>query len=226
MKLTCLTQKPIQTLILIYLLAKYDIFFDKIFYFKKNKTQNFNKNDEGEECFHSLNYQCKILKIKLIQLTVKNQLQALKHLQKNQNNYGISLISDFILDSKIIKKFKGGIFSTHAGILPMFRGVDTNKWAILNGNRFVGITLFKLDEGVDTGKIIKVIKCNYKKKFRKISEINKYLYYKHKLYLFVDLLKKIKKGEKIKFQLQKKKYPQFYKMTRTKTNLVKNLIRN
>ena len=85
MKLVCITQKPIQTLILIYLLAKYKIFFDKIFYFKKNPLQNFNTNQEGINSINALKYQCKIMRIKLIELTPKNQLKLIKYLPRKKN---------------------------------------------------------------------------------------------------------------------------------------------
>ena len=44
MKIICITQRPIQTLILIYLLAKKNIFFEKVIYCNL-KNKNF--RDEG-----------------------------------------------------------------------------------------------------------------------------------------------------------------------------------
>ena len=39
MKIICLTQRPIQTLVLIYLLGKNNIFFDQIIYCSLNKKK-------------------------------------------------------------------------------------------------------------------------------------------------------------------------------------------
>ena len=124
------------------------------------------------------------------------------------------------MKKKIIERVRGGIFSTHAGILPNFRGVDTNKWSILSGNKFVGITLYKLDEGVDTGKIIKVIKYKYKGNFKNHTEINKDLYYNYKLYLLLDLIKNLSKGKKISYKKNKKNFSQFFKMSKKNTKIV------
>ena len=42
----------------------------------------------------------------------------------------------------------------HPTLLPVGRGRAAVPWAILKGLDRTGVTLFKLDEGVDTGDII------------------------------------------------------------------------
>lgn len=41
----------------------------------------------------------------------------------------------------------------HAGILPRFRGFSSNVWAIINGEKEIGYTIHKMDEGFDSGGI-------------------------------------------------------------------------
>lgn len=45
----------------------------------------------------------------------------------------------------------------HAGILPKWRGFNSNCWAILNGENTVGYTLHRIREELDAGEIYTVI---------------------------------------------------------------------
>jgi methionyl-tRNA formyltransferase len=46
-----------------------------------------------------------------------------------------------------------GCINVHASLLPKYRGVAPIQWAIVNGERKTGITIMKMDEGMDTGDI-------------------------------------------------------------------------
>lgn len=45
----------------------------------------------------------------------------------------------------------------HGGVLPEYRGLDTNLWARLN-NSDLGVTIHQIDEGVDSGPVYKTEK--------------------------------------------------------------------
>lgn len=47
-----------------------------------------------------------------------------------------------------------GTFNLHASLLPQYRGAAPINWAIINGERFTGVTTFFIDEQIDTGKVI------------------------------------------------------------------------
>jgi methionyl-tRNA formyltransferase len=47
-----------------------------------------------------------------------------------------------------------GTFNLHASLLPDYRGAAPINWAIINGERFTGVTTFFLQEEIDTGDII------------------------------------------------------------------------
>ena len=47
-----------------------------------------------------------------------------------------------------------GTFNLHASLLPQYRGAAPINWAIINGEKFTGVTTFFLDEQIDTGKIL------------------------------------------------------------------------
>lgn len=58
---------------------------------------------------------------------------------------------------KIIKpiKFKDArLYNIHFSLLPAYKGMYTSAVPILNGEKTVGVTLHRIDEGIDTGDII------------------------------------------------------------------------
>lgn len=58
-----------------------------------------------------------------------------------------------IAGSALLVAPKCGVLGAHPTLLPIGRGRAAIPWAILKGLDQTGVTLFKLDEGVDTGKI-------------------------------------------------------------------------
>jgi methionyl-tRNA formyltransferase len=64
----------------------------------------------------------------------------------------ICVMYDTILKEDFINKRR--CYNFHGGILPEYRGVGIFSWAIINGEQETGITLHKLDAGLDTGPII------------------------------------------------------------------------
>ena len=207
MKIICVTQKPIQTLILIYLLGEKKKFFDSIIYsdIKKNFL---NTSNEGKNSWEALKYQCNLLKIHFFKL---NNLNNSNFLKKIKADCMISLVNDTIYSEKTISKFKKGIFSFHGGILPKYRGVDCTSWSILNNEKKVGITLHKINKGVDTGKIIYCKKINSNSE-KNTKDLDKRLYYTFKLKYFVKLIDNLKNKKKIKFMKNNSIGKQYFSM--------------
>ena len=54
----------------------------------------------------------------------------------------------------VLSATRRGVLGMHPTLLPQGRGRASIPWAILKGLRETGVTLFKLDEGVDTGPIL------------------------------------------------------------------------
>ncbi|MCB1154199.1 methionyl-tRNA formyltransferase, partial [bacterium] len=44
-----------------------------------------------------------------------------------------------------------GCLNTHASLLPKYRGAAPINWAIINGETEAGVTIMRIDKGVDTG---------------------------------------------------------------------------
>ena len=47
-----------------------------------------------------------------------------------------------------------GCINVHASLLPKYRGAAPIQWAIAKGERRTGVTIMKMDEGMDTGDIL------------------------------------------------------------------------
>jgi len=59
-----------------------------------------------------------------------------------------------ILRSQILELPRFGCINIHASYLPRWRGASPIQAAILNGDITTGVTVMKMDEGIDTGDII------------------------------------------------------------------------
>ncbi len=47
-----------------------------------------------------------------------------------------------------------GTINVHASLLPQYRGAAPINWAIINGEKYTGVTTFKLQQEIDTGDIL------------------------------------------------------------------------
>lgn len=82
-------------------------------------------------------------------------LEEVKHLKAD---IGFSIRFNKIITDEIINSFTVGIFNTHGGILPEYRGVYSNVNAILNNENEYGVTLHYIDRGIDEGDIVSIKK--------------------------------------------------------------------
>ena len=59
-----------------------------------------------------------------------------------------------ILPHQILDLPAFGCLNVHASLLPKYRGAAPVQWAILNDEKETGVTIMKMDEGLDTGAIL------------------------------------------------------------------------
>lgn len=71
-----------------------------------------------------------------------------------------------ILRKEVLDLPKYGCVNVHVSLLPKYRGAAPINWAIINGEEKTGVTTMFMDEGLDTGDIIKT------REFRLDDEIN------------------------------------------------------
>lgn len=59
-----------------------------------------------------------------------------------------------ILPKGLLELPRFGCINVHASLLPELRGASPIQWAILKGFQVTGLTVMKMDEGMDTGPIL------------------------------------------------------------------------
>jgi len=60
----------------------------------------------------------------------------------------------YMIPNKIRKLTRYGAWGIHASLLPKYAGGAPLNWAIINGEKESGVTLFRMEDGVDDGDII------------------------------------------------------------------------
>ena len=65
----------------------------------------------------------------------------------------LAFVTD-IVPGKVLAVPKIGSICYHPSILPKYRGASAINWAVINGERESGLTIFWVDEGIDTGDIL------------------------------------------------------------------------
>lgn len=59
-----------------------------------------------------------------------------------------------ILSKSILDLPKYGCVNIHASLLPKYRGAAPIQWAVINGDEITGVTMMRMDVGIDTGDMI------------------------------------------------------------------------
>ncbi len=59
-----------------------------------------------------------------------------------------------ILPQALLDLPRLGCLNVHASLLPKYRGAAPVQWAVFNGDRETGVTIMKMDAGLDTGGIV------------------------------------------------------------------------
>jgi len=74
-------------------------------------------------------------------------------LKEMKIDVGIVVAFGQILKPKLLEAVPQGFFNIHASLLPKYRGAAPIQRTLLDGANESGITIFKIDRGLDTGKI-------------------------------------------------------------------------
>ena len=59
-----------------------------------------------------------------------------------------------IIPRSILELPKYGCINVHASLLPKYRGAAPIQWAVIDGEEVSGVTVMRMDEGVDTGDML------------------------------------------------------------------------
>tara|TARA_Y100000590_G_C15669294_1_gene995687 strand:+ start:741 stop:1505 length:765 start_codon:yes stop_codon:yes gene_type:complete len=190
--------------------AKY-LLFQKI---KKNKILILpNSNDTGKNDWQpSLK---KFANIKNIKITNLKSLYSIEKL------IFLSLEYDKIIN---VKKFKSKrLFNFHFSLLPKYRGCHTNFFQLYNGEKYSGVTLHKIDNGIDTGNIIdqrkfKInINCTGYENYLKLIKYSTIIFKKN-LYKILNNKYKMRKQNLTKGSYYSRKSVDYNKISKIKLN--------
>ena len=98
-----------------------------------------------------------------------------------------------ILSNSFIEKFNRKIINIHPSLLPKYPGLNTHEKVINNKDKFHGVTIHLVDEGLDSGPIIAQARFEATKYKDIDSLITKVHSLEHKLYPLI--IKMIVEGE-------------------------------
>jgi methionyl-tRNA formyltransferase len=100
--------------------------------------------------------------------------QSVATLKKLRLDVGLHKAGVIYRDTTI-NAFRLGILNHHIGLLPAYRGRSVLEWSILQGDA-VGITVFFIDTGIDTGARILISEAVDISGCRSVAEAKEYLF--------------------------------------------------
>lgn len=110
---------------------------------------------------YNLKNTIKDLGIKVIDLEKSiNHLDSLEKIKSYKPDLLVSILGSEIFKKNLINLTRYGCINLHSSLLPKYRGLMPTFWALKNKERFTGVSVFFVDEGIDSGQII------IQKKFR------------------------------------------------------------
>lgn len=87
--------------------------------------------------------------------TLKNE-KTVEILKTFSSDFIVVAAYGKILPKEVLQIPKISCVNVHASILPRWRGASPIQYSILNGDKKTGVTIMKMDEGVDTGDIYEI----------------------------------------------------------------------
>ena len=101
--------------------------------------------------------------INLIELNESiNSKKSLNKLRALEPDLLISIAGNEIFKKDLINLAPKGCLNLHTGLLPKYRGLMPTFWAMKNKEEYIGISVFFVDEGIDSGPIIEQEKLGIK----------------------------------------------------------------
>jgi methionyl-tRNA formyltransferase len=139
----------------------------------------------------------KVLKLNKVPIALLNKSinhnDSLDIINSYKADLIISILGNEIFKSKILNLPTHGCINLHSSLLPYFKGVMPSFWVLLKKEKYTGVSVFKMDEGIDSGPIISQKKIEITKKTTQKDLITKTK--KIGMELIIDSVEKIKSGK-------------------------------
>ena len=112
--------------------------------------------------------------------SLRNNPEVIEDLRTISPDLILVVAYGLILPAEIINLPEFGCINIHASLLPRWRGAAPIERSILEGDNKGGITYMKMDEGLDTGPIMKLLPCSIdededseslEKKYQNLSQV-------------------------------------------------------
>lgn len=97
---------------------------------------------------------CKNQNINLIKSDNINNSAVLRAVKEHSIDWLFVIGWSQIIKEELLRTPRLGVVGIHPTLLPEGRGRAAIPWAIIKGLKKTGVTMFKIDEGVDTGPIL------------------------------------------------------------------------
>lgn len=106
--------------------------------------------------------------------------QVLEQVESLEPDLGL-IYGSPILKPELFEIPKFGTLGIHHGKVPEYRGNKTTFWAMYNGEEYAGVTIQKVNKGLDTGSIVKAgqvrtYRRTYQSVFRELELLGVELY--------------------------------------------------
>ena len=103
---------------------------------------------------HSLSNVVAKYKIKRLDTVSINDYYFIGYVRKNQIDLVVSIAAPQLFEKELLSLPKKGCINYHSALLPKYRGRQPLFWALLNGEKEVGISIHEMDEELDNGPTI------------------------------------------------------------------------
>ena len=84
-----------------------------------------------------------------------SQPASLKTFVSN-SNVDLNIVAQYglLIPKDVLDAPRYGTINVHTSLLPLYRGASPIQHALLNGDTYTGVTIMKMDEGLDTGPVL------------------------------------------------------------------------
>lgn len=80
--------------------------------------------------------------------------EAVEQLREYEADLFVVAAFGQILSEEILDMPKYGCVNIHASLLPKYRGAGPIQWSIINGEKVTGVTIMRMEKGLDTGDML------------------------------------------------------------------------
>lgn len=104
---------------------------------------------------HSVKHVLRKHRIPLVHLSASlNDPRSLSEIKRFDPDLLVSIAANAIFKRPLIELAAKGCVNLHTALLPRYRGLMPSFWVMKNNEPFTGVSVFFVDEGIDSGPII------------------------------------------------------------------------